>query len=438
MNLAYWYQPKGLAVTSNALLERLIVLKPFANTLPWRDCQSEYIECLRAAKISNAEAEWQEGGAPLARMLKQVMAVTGLAWVNDTDLVDLTVAGEALLASKDKDEILANQVLRYQFWNPTIKSRSHTAIRLHPIPFLIRLLQAVTHIDTTEYNLFVSRASRIDEVDTVAELIDQYRALSVEEKYELVRQCENYKLAGAKRSSIYNTIQLNRPYAYRMFMLSQLFEFDSKQHLSLKSGVYRGKIRAYMESYIKDGVYIDFVSPKEFIAYFGDPEQRPTKDTALNVYVERNDILSAQAIKKDMGTPKAELQKFRQMMISEKTLEDNIEADFTAFSKRVGRPMILIGRQYQTNVGPIDLLAQDKSSGEYIVIELKKGRSADRVFGQLSRYMGWVKKNLSAGGSVSGIIVAAQIDAKLRAARDAHSTDVVFVEYQSKVSVSVV
>jgi hypothetical protein len=44
--------------------------------------------------------------------------------------------------------------------------------------------------------------------------------------------------------------------------------------------------------------------------------------------------------------------------------------------------------QYPTSVGPIDILARDKGSKDWIVIELKKGKSSDAVVGQLLRYMG--------------------------------------------------
>ncbi|HLK14184.1 MAG TPA: hypothetical protein VKT78_05215, partial [Fimbriimonadaceae bacterium] len=71
-------------------------------------------------------------------------------------------------------------------------------------------------------------------------------------------------------------------------------------------------------------------------------------------------------------------------------------------------------------------------------IELKRGRSADKVFGQLSRYMGWVKRNLSGGRPVIGVIVAAEIDDKLRSARDAHDSDVRLVEFESKMNIRTV
>jgi len=47
------------------------------------------------------------------------------------------------------------------------------------------------------------------------------------------------------------------------------------------------------------------------------------------------------------------------------------------------------GREYPTDVGPIDILAVDPSGG-FMVIELKLDRGPDRALGQLARYMGWV------------------------------------------------
>lgn len=77
-----------------------------------------------------------------------------------------------------------------------------------------------------------------------------------------------------------------------------------------------------------------------------------------------------------------------------------------------------IGQQYETRgVGIIDLLCQDKKSGEYTVIEIKKGNeSSDQAVGQLARYMGWVKKNLAGDKQVSGIIIAGGHDEKTRCA----------------------
>ena len=50
----------------------------------------------------------------------------------------------------------------------------------------------------------------------------------------------------------------------------------------------------------------------------------------------------------------------------------------------------LISQQFRTDIGPIDILARDKRTGTYVVIELKKNQTSDDTVGQLARYMGWI------------------------------------------------
>lgn len=77
----------------------------------------------------------------------------------------------------------------------------------------------------------------------------------------------------------------------------------------------------------------------------------------------------------------------------------------------------LIGQQYPTDTGPIDILAVSKDKKELLVVELKKGRAPDRVLGQIQRYMGYVLQELAAPGqSVKGIIIALEDDNRIRRA----------------------
>ncbi len=71
--------------------------------------------------------------------------------------------------------------------------------------------------------------------------------------------------------------------------------------------------------------------------------------------------------------------------------------------------------QYPTDIGPIDILARDRSNQDWVVIELKKGRSSDAVVGQLLRYMGWVKRHKAADGEgVRGIIITGASDDRIK------------------------
>jgi hypothetical protein len=178
---AYWYTPKGLAVTPESLRSRLRVLREFEGSArPWRDVQADYIRRLNEEGISLAAAEWAEGGAPLARMLKKVFGTLGLAWVDLDERVEITPAGERFLSSDDPAGVLSDQMSRFQFWNPSVMSRVHREIKLHPVPFLGELLRNLENqrVSSAEYTLFVSRAKAFDDVDQVLERIEAFRGLS--------------------------------------------------------------------------------------------------------------------------------------------------------------------------------------------------------------------------------------------------------------------
>lgn len=73
------------------------------------------------------------------------------------------------------------------------------------------------------------------------------------------------------------------------------------------------------------------------------------------------------------------------------------------------------GRQFPAGAWSIDFLCVDKSTGDFVVIELKRGRSSDSAVGQVLRYMGWVDENLAKPGQKTrGIIIAREADDALR------------------------
>lgn len=90
----------------------------------------------------------------------------------------------------------------------------------------------------------------------------------------------------------------------------------------------------------------------------------------------------------------------------------------------------VVGQQYPTDTGPIDILAISKDGKEILVVELKRGRASDVVVGQIQRYMGYVMDELTEPGqTVKGIIIALEDDLKIRRAlRAANNID--FYRYQ--------
>lgn len=93
----------------------------------------------------------------------------------------------------------------------------------------------------------------------------------------------------------------------------------------------------------------------------------------------------------------------------------SIEADLRSYLANnphiLGTGFTVVGEEYDTReIGRMDILLKD-SQGTHIVVETKKGKSSDKVVGQILRYMGWVQRNLS--DNVKGIIILAEPDQRL-------------------------
>jgi hypothetical protein len=107
---------------------------------------------------------------------------------------------------------------------------------------------------------------------------------------------------------------------------------------------------------------------------------------------------------------------------TEKYLEDFLVQNWAATA--LGRTHDLytvdgevVGQQYATSLGPIDILALSKDGQEFLVVELKRGTASDRVVGQVLRYMGAIEAEVAAPGqTVRGVIIGADRDARIDAA----------------------
>ena len=90
----------------------------------------------------------------------------------------------------------------------------------------------------------------------------------------------------------------------------------------------------------------------------------------------------------------------------------------------------LVGQQYPSDTGPIDILAISKDKKTILVVELKKGRVSDNVVGQIQRYMGYVKDELAEPDQkVKGIIIGLEDDLKIKRALSVTS-NIEFYRYQ--------
>lgn len=72
------------------------------------------------------------------------------------------------------------------------------------------------------------------------------------------------------------------------------------------------------------------------------------------------------------------------------------------------------GSEFRCEVGRIDILARHKTKNEWLVVELKRGRTSDKTVGQLLRYIGWVKECLAKPNDIiRGLIICRHADKRI-------------------------
>jgi hypothetical protein len=105
----------------------------------------------------------------------------------------------------------------------------------------------------------------------------------------------------------------------------------------------------------------------------------------------------------------------------------SLNAACQQLSDEIQQPLYLIDSMFSLMVhgveSPLTMLPRADggkksgpgSTGDWVVIELKKGHESDRVVGQLLRYMGWILKHkATAGEKVRGIIITGMADDRIK------------------------
>ena len=139
----------------------------------------------------------------------------------------------------------------------------------------------------------------------------------------------------------------------------------------------------------------------------------------------------------------SELMETESQALGQFEMEDELEGFIYAnwdsiplFSRleKFNLPQSYPGRQVPTDIGTIDFLAKDRSTGQFVVIELKRDKSSDDTIGQILRYMGWVAKKLANGNQeqVRGIIICQKQDERLKYAVSCLGERISVFEYQVK------
>lgn len=144
-------------------------------------------------------------------------------------------------------------------------------------------------------------------------------------------------------------------------------------------------------------------------------------------------VASAAAVATAAGA--AEAAESAASFVMEKHLEDFLVQNWS--QTELGQQFVIyseegavVGQQYPTDTGPMDILAVSRDGTQLLVVELKKGRASDAVVGQVLRYMGYVQEELAEPGqTVRGVIVALEDDQRIRRAL-AMTPSIAFYRYE--------
>ena len=403
---AYWYFPKGRTVNSADVIDAFRTLSLYEGEL-WGSAQHSFLEDLAKAGLFRRRAtnQTRQDKAAMARMWKMVFSTLGFAWVEDDEKILITSAGAEFLSANNPLELIEKQVQRYQISNPNLRTSSHGHIKIRPHIFLLDvLLNANRYITQEEYNLFVARARTHGDIDAVLEFIEHWRLLSISDQQRITDEAKRAtQNLGGRRTNLVNTISLNRSYALSFLTFCSYLERSEDSNIAVKlkaSGKYEAE--QIVRRFQSDSVFIEYRNAKDWFSYYGDPNRLPTKEEAIDYYVDTSQTDKLVDVSGTGITADAQ--------ISERILEEFLENNLDTLE--IG--LSLVGRQYPTITGPIDLLCKD-SNDNFVVVELKKGRTSDRVVGQILRYIGFISDSELErdGQKVRGIIVGREIDKKL-------------------------
>jgi hypothetical protein len=419
---AYWYVPKGKTINEENLYllkDQLKILRRYQGK-DWREYQKIYTVELGKKKLIEHRVDGQKPSdfTAIARMLKVIFDLLGVAWVDEESKIYITSTGDEFISSTKLDHIVKKQLFKYQFYNPSFKEEYFRSIRLFPHLFLLEILFAFrnTGITKEEFILFVSRAESHDQLHDKVELIQKYRELNEKQRAGILNKLKRGKMTqkgkNSRRTSMYNTIFLNHSYSLNFLTYPDYVKI-SNDNIRIAQKRTR-EVEAIINEHNRNAVYVEFENEKDWFSFYGDFAKDSSYLNALNYYEDKTNIhksleIFRDAQKRNLIPLEEKEEDYIEARIKEKMLENFLEFKLQELEKG----LVLVQRQYPTLVGPIDILAKDQN-GNYVVIELKKGRSSDRVFGQITRYIGWVKENLSPHNpNVRGIIVGSPIEDRL-------------------------
>ncbi len=157
---------------------------------------------------------------------------------------------------------------------------------------------------------------------------------------------------------------------------------------------------------------LNWMSGATFVEHEDDTlvVRKPKTDDVLEIRLA--EILSD--VSHDMGESAA---------LQKDGVERDLQLELAAAPEALGEELTLVKREWQTEIGPVDLMCRDEV-GEWVAVEIKRVATIEAVE-QLTRYLGFIREDAAKSGC-RGILAAQRL--KPQAVTLAESRDIRCVE----------
>lgn len=350
-------------------------------------------------------------GAAWARELKMLFNQLGSAWINNQDKIEFTDIGREILQSPTPGKLIERQVQKYQIGNPRTKPELTASIAVIPHYVLLEFLLE-SHpkpITKDEFILFVMKIHKHGDIPRYISLMENYRRLSSVDRSRFHSRLDGGKYKKFKRAYSYTANFLAFP-RYMSYANSRISIADRAAAERALAWYGRG-----------NNAHINFKTQKDWFSHYGGLDSAPNPIAAADYYRHVGEPENAtgayeEAIRRGMAPPNDTLEDYRCRVYGEAAMEawlvNNLE--------RIEPGLTIVQSQYETSgAGRIDILARD-ARDDFVVVELKRDKASDAALGQLLRYLGWVRLNLSESDVVRGFVIGEDVDPHMEYAILAH------------------
>ncbi len=436
----YWYIPKARALSKTSIVAAKRILQTVFDHFLDREWNTHtelqlHSDLLNRGVIkpsADPSSALPADIAALVRIYKKWLEILGLAYI-ESKYWTITDAGLDVMTAKRPERVIMNQINRFQFPDG-IRGKEGQWGGITPLPFLIELLRRYDYIDREEWILFVNLAQRNEHMADISQFISEWRRLEEKDRGRIIRSVQRIPYAIEQEKDVfgidvlfdhsgsrYNKIKLNTSYQLAFF------GFPVYLSVSREKITFDSKVKSYNYPDYNSITPIKFRDYNDWVYYFGDPLKKPDwieaikyRMTSAGSKMEAKEILEKAKRKLKIKPAKEESEAIERAYIEkiiEEFYKDNlslIESGLQLHSETDDKNDSILGQQYSTSIGRMDLLCRSKN-GDFVVIEVKRDYADDEAVGQLLRYMGWIYRHK--GTNVRGVLLAGGFTDKTKYAR---------------------